>query len=88
MHEFNELSSDRDITLGGMGGALIGAIKYPTIQSYLEMGLSSVDLPIDMYVRIIKRLDASYVSKKQAEIDDDMKKSSKSGKGKGLPPMK
>jgi hypothetical protein len=71
-----------------MGGAVIGSIKFPSIQSYIEMGLSHVDLPVDMYVRIIKRLDAMYVSEKQSEIDEQMKKSSsKSSKKGGLPPM-
>jgi hypothetical protein len=85
MQEFNELSSDRDISLGGMGGALIGSIKFPSIKAYLEMGLSSIDLPVDIYVRLIKRLDQEYVSMKQADIDAEMKKSTKSSKGRPPP---
>ena len=73
LREFQDLGADRQITLGGMGGAIIGHIPYASIYCFIAMGLSNCDLPVDLYVATIRQIDRLYVQDRQAKIDGDMK---------------
>lgn len=80
LEEFNELSNTRTISLGGMGGALIGHITYQEIYAFLSLGMSSLQDPVNVYVKVIKAIDAEYVVMKQKKLDDESAKASKSSK--------
>ena len=87
LEEFNDISTSRVISLGGMGGALVGHLSYQEIKAFLDLGLSSIDDPVDVYAKIIRWIDREYVSEKQKKIDDDSKKASEKSGSSGKKPM-
>jgi hypothetical protein len=73
-----------------MGGALIGSVTYQEIYAFLSLGMSAINDPVSIYVRIIKGIDSEYVAIKQKKIDDETSKASKTdkSKSKGKNPIK
>jgi hypothetical protein len=82
LEEFNELSNSRTISLGGMGGALLGHITYQEIYAFLSLGMSAIQDPVNTYVKVIKGIDNEYVAMKQKKLDDEAAKASKSSSSK------
>ena len=82
LEEFNQLSASRTISLGGMGGAILGHITYQEIHAFLSLGMSAIDDPVNVYTGVIKSIDSEYVSLKQAKIDEESSKASKSSSAK------